>query len=154
MESHQQIANKVSRWLMPLFASIACAAPFVIWILYDQRYHMAGILLSIMICRLMVRGYGQLQFQFLLARAHVNLATFSYAVALVVNVSLIATLTAQAGVVGLAMSSLLSTVALTVTQATLAGRSLQTKLSPVSATLAWTAAGILLAHVVANMNAI
>ncbi|MFY9255542.1 MAG: hypothetical protein WAO83_18965 [Fuerstiella sp.] len=71
-----------------------------------------------------------------------------------VNVSLIATLTAQAGVVGLAMSSLLSTVALTVTQATLAGRSLQTKLSPVSATLAWTAAGILLAHVVANMNAI
>ena len=154
LESHQQIADKVSRWLMPLFAFIACAAPFVIWVLYDQRYHMAGVLLSIMICRLMVRGYGQLQFQFLLARAHVNLATFSYAVALVVHVSLITTLTAQAGVVGLAMSSLLSTVALTVTQATLAGRSLQTKLWPVSATLAWTAAGILLAHFVANMNAI
>ena len=154
LDAHQLIANRVSRWLMPLLAVVACLAPFVVWALYDQRYHMAGVLLSIMICRLMVRGYGQLQFQFLLARAHVNLATFSYAVALVVHVSMIGTLTQQAGVVGLAISSLISTVALTVTQAVLAGRSLNTRLHPVSTTLAWTAAGIFAAHLVANLNAI
>jgi len=142
LRSHTQIADKVGKWLMPAFAVIACLSPVVIWILYDERYEGAGILLAVMVCRLMIRGYGQLQFQFLMARSHVNIATLSYGVALVCHIAMIIPLTQFAGVLGLALSSMMSTIIMTVTQAALTGERLHTRLTPVAATLSWMAVGV------------
>ena len=151
MKSHEEVAAKVTTWLMPCFALVACLAPFAVWTLYDDRYSGAGILLAILICRLMIRGYGQLQFQLLMARSHVSVATVSYGVALVAHIAMIKPLTAHAGVLGLALSSMFSTIAMTVTQAALTGDRLQTRLSPVSATLAWMVVGITSACLVATL---
>lgn len=140
--SHQQIIGRVSKWIMPAFAVGVCIAPFVIRFLYDARYHGAGVLLSLLLCRLMIRGVGQVQFQFLLARAHIGLASWAYLVALIVQIVLIVPLSTQFGVAGLALSALFSTTALTCTQAVLCSVRLGTRLNPVSVTLGWLAVGL------------
>lgn len=151
LRSHAEIAGKVSKWLMPVFAVVACLSPVVIWVLYDERYAGAGILLAVMICRLMIRGYGQLQFQFLMARSHVTIATVAYGVALVCHIAMIIPLTTYAGVLGLALSSMLSTIVMTVTQAALTGERLHTRLTPVATTLGWMALGVSTACFVAQL---
>ena len=142
LASHRQIVDRVTKWVMPVFAIAACGAPFVIQVLYDARYQGAGILLSLLVCRLMVRGLGQLQFQFLMAQAQVGIASWAYLVALIVQGLLIVPLSARFGVNGLALSAVVSTTVLTATQAALADSRLRTRLAPVSVTLAWTTMGL------------
>lgn len=141
--SHQQLIDKVSKWLMPAFAIGIFLAPFVIETLYDERYTGAGVLLALLLCRLMIRGLGQLQFQFLLAKAEVGLASWSYFAALVTQAVLIVPMSAQYGVAGLALSALVSTTVLTCTQAVLCSRRLGSRLMPVSTTLAWLLIGVI-----------
>ena len=71
--------------MMPLLAVGVLLGPFVINLLYDERYAGAEIILSIFIARQMIRGIGQLQFQLLLTRGEVNRATIAYGVAFVVQ---------------------------------------------------------------------
>ena len=57
----------------------------------------------------------------------------------------------SAGVLGLALSSMMSTIVMTVTQAALTGERLQTRLTPVAATLGWMAVGVSTACLVAGL---
>lgn len=75
-----------------------------------------------MVARLMVRSLGQVQFQYLLARAEVHLATKAYGVALAVQAGLFCGLVPRLGTMGLALAALGSTSALTLVQTLLLAR--------------------------------
>ena len=75
-----------------------------------------------MIARLLIRSLGQFQFQYLMARAEVHLATRAYGVALVVQAALFALLVPRLGIMGLALAALGSTTALTFVQTWLLSR--------------------------------
>ena len=113
-----------------LFAVGIMLGQFVIDLLYDDRYAGAGIILSIFMGRLMIRGIGQLQFQHLLARGEVKNATFAYGVALAVQFAVFYPLVVNFGGAGLAISGLISTTVLTVSQALFTNREV-TKTCPV-----------------------
>jgi O-antigen/teichoic acid export membrane protein len=126
----KKVARRVTMWLMPILAGGVLLGQFVIDLLYDDRYAGAGIILSIFMARLMIRGIGQLQFQHLLARGEVRNATFAYAVALAVQFAVFLPLVTNFGAVGLAISGLISTTVLTVSQALFTNREV-TKTCPV-----------------------
>ncbi|MDX2036739.1 MAG: oligosaccharide flippase family protein [Isosphaeraceae bacterium] len=110
---HESISNKVIFVGMPALAVGVIASPFATSVLYDQRYAGAGVLLGLMVARLMVRFLGQMQFQYLLASAHIGVGTKAYLVAMLVQASILIPLTNALGVVGMACSSLISTAVLT-----------------------------------------
>ena len=147
-EWHELVSRRIARWGMPLAAVGLLASPWVIWILYDTRYAGAGLLFSIMLARLMVRAFGQLQFQYLLALAKVNLATAGYLVAVAVQVLVFFPLVENFGVAGMAASCLISTIALTFVQAILLWWQVGSRLRPFGVTLTWAAAGLLLTFLV------
>ena len=129
-EWQKKVSWRVTMWLMPLFAVGIMLGQFVVDLLYDDRYAGAGIILSIFMGRLMIRGIGQLQFQHLLARGEVKNATFAYGVALAVQFAVFYPLVANFGGAGLAISGLISTTVLTVSQALFTNREV-TKTCPV-----------------------
>ena len=94
---------------------------------------------------MMVRTLGQVQFQYLLARAEVRLATRSYVVALAAQALILVPLVRAWGVPGLAFAGLLSTVALTGTQSLLLDRSGARSLPAFYTTLGWAAVGLAVA---------
>jgi O-antigen/teichoic acid export membrane protein len=109
----------------------------VIGFLYDARYVGAKPLFLILMCRVLIRGVGQMQFQLLLSQNRIRIGTVAYLVALCVQAASIVPLTQAFGVQGLAISVLLSTTCVTATQAMLSARLADFGLSPVSRTLAW-----------------
>ena len=110
---HRAACRRVAAGLMPLMAIGVLVGPRVIDLLYDPRYSGARIPFALLIARLMIRGLGQVQFQYLLARAEVRLATRAYAVALPVQAALLVPLVRAFGLPGLAMTGVVSTVVLT-----------------------------------------
>ena len=140
---HNMVCQKAATWLMPLAAVGLLVSPWAIWILYDPRYEAAGIIFSIMIARLMVRGFGQLQFQYLLALARVHIATFAYVVAAIVQVALLFPMVAAWGVTGMALTALISTAALTLTQTILLREKLGDSTKPFLSTVSWAAVGVI-----------
>lgn len=145
---HELVCQRAAGWGMPLVALSLLAAPWVIWILYDSRYHGAGLIFSIMLARLMIRTIGQLQFQYLLALAKVHLATYAYMVAVAVQLALFWPLVLSFGVAGMAFAVLISTLALTLTQTVLIYRHDGKGLRPFGSTFAWAVAGMVVALVV------
>ncbi len=115
----QKVCSRVTWCLMPLSGLGVLLGPWVIDLLYDQRYHGAGIILSIFLARQMIRGIGQLQFQHLLARGEVERSTMAYAFALLVQLIVFYPLVQSLGVCGLAVASLISTTVDTAVQALL-----------------------------------
>jgi O-antigen/teichoic acid export membrane protein len=144
-EFQRRITSKVTKWMMPLLAVGVMLGPFVINLLYDERYTGAGIILSIFIARQMIRGIGQLQFQLLLARGEVNRATVAYGVALVVQAVMFVPMIQAFGVCGLAVCGLVSTTVLTGVQALLTHQAVRQQcdvMRPVIATACWMCVAI------------
>lgn len=134
--AHDHLMGQLSRWLAPIAAVCICAAPWVIDLLYDDRYAGARGIFLILMCRVLIRGAGQMQFQLLLSENRIRIGTAAYLVALCVQAGCIVPLTRLFGVEGLAISVLLSTICVTATQALLSARAAGFELRPISMTLA------------------
>ena len=139
---HQRVCKRTSDSAMPLASLLLLVAPWVIWILYDSRYHAAGLIFSILLARLMVRVFGQLQFQYLLARAEVRLASIAYVIAVVVQAAIFFPLVNGYGVAGMTLAVLISTIVVTLTQTLLLYRKMGDQLRPFFGTLVWAMLGI------------
>ena len=119
---HHSLDKSISRLVVPAGLSAIALSPWAIRVLYDQRYRAAETIFAVMIARLLIRSLGQFQFQYLMARAEVHLATRAYGVALVVQAALFALLVPRLGIMGLALAALGSTTALTFVQTWLLSR--------------------------------
>ncbi len=106
---HRAAAGRLVRWGSPLLVLAVVVAPLAVSVLYDPRYHAAGLLLAVMLARLVVRAAGQLDFQLLLAAGRVRPATAGYAVALAAQAALVPVLAAAYGPLGLAAAVGVST---------------------------------------------
>jgi|GEM_PF-2357782 len=113
---HEAIDRRVTRLILPAGIVAIALSPLAIRLLYDSRYAGAQILFAVMVARLLIRSLGQFQFQYLLVRAEVHLATRAYAVALTVQAILFTLLVPRLGPLGLALAALGSTTALTFVQ--------------------------------------
>ena len=136
--AHDQLMQRLSRWVVPVFAVSICLAPLMIRVLYDDRYLAAQPLFLLLMVRVLVRGVGQIQFQLLLSENRIRLGTLAYVCALVTQAVLIVPFTNAWGVQGLALSTLLSTCVVTGMQGILSSRFTNYSISPVSSTFAWT----------------
>ncbi len=141
---HQSICHRFACIALPLGVFFVAFSPYAIKILYDRRYGAAAPLFAVLIARLLIRALGQVQFQYLLVRAEVHLATRAYGVALVVQVVLFTLLVPKFGALGLAFSALGSTAALTLVQTWLLARRTGWGLGGFAATVAGVATGLTL----------
>ena len=139
---HEMVSYRVARQAMPLMSLAMVLAPMVIWILYDPRYDGAGILFAILTARLMIRSIGQIQFQYLMVKSRVRLATRAYFMALAVQAGLFIPMVKTMGIVGLALCMLISTTVLTLTQTALLYRGNRRGFVPAMHTLFWMAVGL------------
>ena len=90
----------------------------------------------------MVRAIGQLQFQYLLALAQVRLATYAYLAAVIVQVALFFPMVQNFGVAGMAITVLISTTVVTLTQSYLLQKRVGQGMREFSSTLGWAVCGI------------
>ncbi len=139
---HRKVCHQFASTALPVGATAVVLSPLAIRSLYDARYSAAGPLFAILIARLMIRALGQVQFQYLLVRAEVHLATRAYGVALVVQILLFVLLVPGFGIYGLALSSLGSTASLTLVQTWLLSRRTGWGLGGYAATLVGMTAGL------------
>ena len=139
---HEEVCARFTRLALPCGAFLVGMSPLAISMLYDKRYAAAGPLFSVLIARLFVRTLGQVQFQYLLVRAEVHLATKAYVVALLVQSILFSILVPRFGTLGLAFSSLGSTATLTFVQTYLLSRKTGWGLGGFAATISGVAAGL------------
>lgn len=142
---HAKVCRRAVEFGVPLGILAIALAPKVINVLYDERYRAAGPLFAVLIARLLIRSLGQIQFQYLLARAEVHTATRAYLVALVVQTGLFFALVPRYGPMGLALAALGSTTTLTLVQTWLLSRKTGWGLGGFAWTSLGMAAGILLA---------
>lgn len=112
----QKIQRTVLRVGMPCLAIAIALAPVAVFVLYDPRYAGAGILLAILGGRVMIRGLGQFQFQFLLVRGEIRCTTGGYLFAVAVQGLLLVILGPMFGVMGLASATVCSTLVVTLCQ--------------------------------------
>jgi O-antigen/teichoic acid export membrane protein len=140
---HRKICNRAVWWVMPVLAAGVLLGPIAIRILYDPRYAPAGILFALLVARLLVRGLGQLQFQYLLARAEVGPATRAYILALIVQAAIMLPLVWTLGATGLALATLVSTAVVTFAQSLSLRRAGAGSLTPFTITMGWTGLALL-----------
>lgn len=136
-DAHRKLMSKLARWIVPLFAGGICLAPLVIRTLYDDRYLGAQTIFLILMCRVLVRGIGQIEFQLLLSKKQIRVGTIAYVVALIVQAIAIVPLCNNFGASGMALSALLSTLAWTCTQCVLSNLKTNSSMTPVAASFAW-----------------
>lgn len=142
---HERICFRATLAMMPCMALGVAIAPWLIRVLYDARYAGAGTLFALLVARLMARGLGQIQFQYLLVRAEIRVATVSYGVALLAQAAMLIPFTQQWGVQGLAISALFSTTVLTVVQSGILWIRGESRLLPLVITIVWMFAGLFFA---------
>ena len=135
---HTKQVARLVRYAMPGAAAVAILSPLAVTLLYDARYHAAGPLLAILMVRLMIRGFGQMRFQSLLADGRVGAATVAYVAAFVSQGLMIGPLVASYGVSGLAISSLLSTLIVTCVQELATTWTERHRLRPLAYTIGWS----------------
>ena len=141
---HAKQTARLVRYAMPAAAAAALVSPLAVTLLYDDRYHAAGPLLAILMTRLMIRAFGQMRFQNLLACGRVGSATIAYLVAFALQAGTIQPLVAAAGLEGLAVSALLGTLAMTVVQEFLSTKRNRSEMRSLAYTVGWSAASLLL----------
>ena len=139
---HTRQTYRFVRYAMPLAAIAAAASPFAVTLLYDARYHAAGPLLAVLMVRLMIRGFGQMRFQNLLAGSRVWGATLAYLVAFVLQLAVIGPLVAAYGLIGLAVATLFGTLVVTLLQEIVTAWSRREELRPLAYTVGWSAAAL------------
>jgi len=135
--AHRTLVSRVVGLGMPVMALGVIASPFVVGFLYPPAYAGARPLVAILGARLMVRSLGQIEFQSLLSRARVRVATFSYLMALIVQVACLVPMTRAWGVSGLAASAFASTIAVTATQSLILAKGGDRAIVPLVITLSW-----------------
>lgn len=150
--THTIITRSVTRWLMPMLLMAALVAEPCVRLLYDARYELAGPLLAVLIVRLMIRILGQLHFQYLMAAGRIHSSTRAYLTALGVQAALLVPLVHSLGVVGLALSCLLSTIVVTIAQMSVE-RDIKQLRQPLLQTLAWMAVALLFVTCSHSMSA-
>ena len=127
---------------MPVMALGCVIAPHLIDLLYDRRYSGARFVFGVMFARLMVRGLGQVQFQYLLATDRVHVGTRANVIALFAQTLILIPLAHSQGARGLAAAGLISTTILTGLQ-TLSLELLGVRsLVPFMTTVAWMVVGL------------
>jgi O-antigen/teichoic acid export membrane protein len=141
---HETVCAQLALAGMPVFALGVLCAPWLIHLLYDARYAGASIPFALLAARLMFRGLGQVQFQYLLARAQIRAATVAYGTALLVQGILLIPLTRCWGGVGLALAALASMAVVTFVQSLLMWQRGQGRLAPFFITLGWTLLAVVL----------
>lgn len=142
---HAKQVSRLVRYAMPGAAAVAVLSPLAVTLLYDARYHAAGPLLAVLMVRLMIRAFGQMRFQSLLAGGTVGAATVAYVAAFVSQGLIIGPLVAAFGLVGLAISTLLSTLIVTVVQEVATTWTCRRQLQPLVYTVAWSGSALGLA---------
>ena len=140
---HALQTQRMVRYAMPIGAIAAAASPLAISLLYDSRYHAAGLLLAVLMVRLMIRGFGQMRFQNLLVSAKVGSATIAYVAAFAVQIATIVPLVRAYGLIGLPISALLSTLVVTIVQEVITAWERREELRPLAFTVGWSAAALL-----------
>ncbi len=141
--AHRELMNTLARWIVPAFACGICLAPLVIRVLYDDRYLGAQLIFLVLMCRVLVRGIGQIEFQLLLSKKQIKVGTISYVIALIVQASAIIPLCTAYGASGMALSALLSTLAWTCSQCILSNLNTNGSMRPVATSFAWLLAPLL-----------
>jgi O-antigen/teichoic acid export membrane protein len=91
------------------------ATPYVVNLLYDSRYAQVGFIFAVLVARLAVRATGQFDFQYLLVNGTLRWATIGYCVGALSQIALIVPLVTSFGVIGLAFSAFISTIAVSMT---------------------------------------
>jgi O-antigen/teichoic acid export membrane protein len=141
---HETVCARLALTAMPAFALGVLCAPWIVHLLYDARYAGASIPFALLAARLMLRGLGQVQFQYLLAGAQIRAATAAYGTALLVQGVLLVPLTRYWGGTGLALAALASTAVVTLIQSLLMWQRGQGRLVPFFITLGWTLFAVVL----------
>ena len=136
---HRKMCRNVARFGMPLLALGAVLAPLAVRLLYDPRYEPAGVLFALLLVRQMIRTLGHVQFQYLMARGDVYLATRCYLLALAVQAVIFWPLTSHFGATGMALSVVISVTFYGVTQTWQMSRRGQASWGPMVETLLWAA---------------
>jgi O-antigen/teichoic acid export membrane protein len=139
---HDATADRVMRLAGPALAAGICVAPLVVRVLYDSRYHAAGVLVAVLLARLLARTAGQIDFQLLLASGRLRPAAIGYIAGAAVQLGLMIPLTLAYGVLGLAASVVVSTVVVAATQALLVPELGRRALARLGAALGWGALGL------------
>jgi O-antigen/teichoic acid export membrane protein len=140
-EWHTRTSQRAMNWAGPLLCLGAFSAPFAVRLLYDARYHDAGLLLAMLLTRLIFRLAGQLDFQLLLSDGRVLPATVSYLIAGVAHAAAMFPLASFFGATGVAASVLLSTALLTTAQCLLAPTLRRGLVARLATAGGWTTAG-------------
>jgi O-antigen/teichoic acid export membrane protein len=141
---HEKVCFRMALILMPAMAFGIVAAPWLIRLLYDTRYAGAGVLFALLFARLMLKCLGQIQFQYLLSRAEIRVATVSYGTALIAQAVLMMPLALHWGALGLAISAFASTAVLVMVQSTILWFRGEIKPLPLFLTLGWTLTGLVM----------
>ena len=110
---HVEVSRRVSVMVMPAMALGCVIAPRLIDLLYDRRYSGARFVFGVMFARLMIRGLGQIQFQYLLATDRARVGTRANLAALIAQALILVPLAHWGGAPGLAVAGLISTTILT-----------------------------------------
>ncbi len=143
-DRHHRTCTRLAIAVMPILTAGAVLAPPVVRLLYDPRYAGAGVLLAVLVGRLMFRALGQVQFQYLLARADIRPASAAYAAALAAELLMLGPMARAWGVLGLALAGLASAAVLALVQSVLVWRRGQERLAPFFLTLGWVGVALLL----------
>ena len=140
-EWHAATAGRVVAVAGPVVALGIAVAPAAVRVLYDPRYHAAGLLLAVLLGRLLLRLAGQLDFQVLLAAGHIRTASLGYAAGGAAAAALVPLVSAL-GVLGLAAGALLSTAVVSAVPALLAEDLDRGAIRRLAVAAGWAAAGI------------
>lgn len=145
----RRTARRIAMYLVPLMAIAAVLAPWFFELVYPAKFHGTAVLLGLLTARLIMRATGHLQFMYLMMRNEVYLATRSYLVsfAILAGTFLIWVNVLDLGVIGIALSSVLSMSTFTLMQTYFMVRRREASPWPALLGLVWTAiavAGVLL----------
>jgi len=134
---HQRVCYQVAMFGGLALTIAVVLVPWLLRNLYDARYVGVGVLFAVLIARLIPRALGQIQFQHLLVRAEIRIATLSYLAALLVEAVLLIPLAHAHGALGLALASLVAIVVVTGVQSLFLWTRGQ-KLLPCAVAFGWT----------------
>jgi O-antigen/teichoic acid export membrane protein len=132
------ISQKAGWVVGPIFALAALMAPILYRTLYAETFYAAAILLGILTARLIFRSISHLQFMYLMSIGKVNISTRSYVASLIILVASFPFLVDEFGVLGLALTSLVSMSTYTIFQTAQMCRLGLAKSFPTWAALLWT----------------
>lgn len=133
--------RRVSWAVGPVFVGGALLAPVVYRGLFAVKFHGAAILLGMLIVRLIPRLIAQVQYMDLMLHGRVIVATRGYLVALLVLAGLFVPAVQQFGVLGIALSAIVSMTAVTIVQTVAMARSGEGSLQPLFWVVVWTTLG-------------